>query len=132
MYMLIVYIIHVEYINIMMSHHLWLDDECNFIDATTVFLVIDVHCNLFIITNYCHKYTFKKSVHFIIWGFYHQLLCYHWHNKTPNILLLMDLFFWICNFSWLDFILSFSFLNFGSFCLLTWDFWFFFSLVRFS
>jgi hypothetical protein len=52
--MLTVHIIHVQYVNIMTSHHLLLDDECNFINATNIFLVIDVHCNLFIIANYRH------------------------------------------------------------------------------
>jgi hypothetical protein len=46
LYMLIVYIIHVECVVIMVSHHLQLNVGCNFIYATNKFLIMNVHCNL--------------------------------------------------------------------------------------
>jgi hypothetical protein len=54
-YMLTVYIIHVECDDIMWNHHLWLDVACNFIYATNEILIIHVGCNLFSIANYSHK-----------------------------------------------------------------------------
>jgi hypothetical protein len=46
-YMLIVYIIHVECDDIMLSHHLQLNVVCDFIYATNEILVVYVGCNLF-------------------------------------------------------------------------------------
>jgi hypothetical protein len=56
-YMLTIYIIHVECVNVMANHHLWLDVGCDFIYAINEILIIYVDCNLFIITNYSHKLT---------------------------------------------------------------------------
>jgi hypothetical protein len=53
-YMLIVYIIHVECDDIMLSHHLWLNVECDFNYVTNEILV-QVGCNLFLVVNYNHK-----------------------------------------------------------------------------
>ncbi len=55
MYMLTVYIIYVEYFNIMVNHHLRLNVGCDFTYATNRFLVVNVHCNLFIVANYNRK-----------------------------------------------------------------------------
>jgi hypothetical protein len=54
-YMLTVYIIHVECDDNMLSHHLWLDVECNFTYATNRILVVHVGYNLFLIVNYNYK-----------------------------------------------------------------------------
>jgi len=39
-YMLIVYIIHVECDDIMLNHHLWLHVACNFTYATNEILIV--------------------------------------------------------------------------------------------
>jgi hypothetical protein len=54
-YMLIIYIIHVECDEIMLSHHLRFDVARDFIYATNIILVIHVDCNLFLVTNYSCK-----------------------------------------------------------------------------
>jgi hypothetical protein len=54
-YMLTIYIIHVECDNIMLSHHLWLDVAYNFIYATNRILVVYVDCNLCLVANYSRK-----------------------------------------------------------------------------
>jgi hypothetical protein len=56
--MLIIYIIHVKYLDIIMNFYLWLEVESNFIYATNKFLIVNVRCNLFIVANYNHKLTF--------------------------------------------------------------------------
>jgi len=50
-YMLIVYIIHVERDDIMLNHHLELDVICDFTYATNGILVVHVGCNLFLVAN---------------------------------------------------------------------------------
>ncbi len=50
-YMLIIYIIHVECDDIMLSHHLQLDVACHFTYATNGILFVHVGCNLFSIVN---------------------------------------------------------------------------------
>jgi hypothetical protein len=52
LYMLTIYIIHVECDDIMFNRHLWWDAACNFIYATSGILAICVGCNLFFVTNY--------------------------------------------------------------------------------
>jgi len=54
-YILTIYIIHVECVDIMMNHHLQLDVKYNFTYATNGFLITCVDCNLFMITNYSRK-----------------------------------------------------------------------------
>jgi hypothetical protein len=54
-YMLTIYIIHVECNDIMLNHHLQLDVACNFTYATNGILVVHVGCNLFLIANYNPK-----------------------------------------------------------------------------
>jgi hypothetical protein len=54
-YMLTIYIIHVECDDFMLNHHLQLDVACDFIYATNGILVICVGCNLFLVANYNHK-----------------------------------------------------------------------------
>jgi hypothetical protein len=54
-YMLTIYIIHVECDDIMLSHNLQLDVARNFIYATNGILVVHVGCNLFLIINYSRK-----------------------------------------------------------------------------
>jgi hypothetical protein len=49
-YMLIVYIIHMECYDIMLSRDLWLDVACNFTYATH-----GINYNLFLIKNYSRK-----------------------------------------------------------------------------
>jgi hypothetical protein len=63
MYMLTVYIIHVECDDIMLSHHLQLDVAYNFIYATNGILVVYVDCNLCLVTNYSHKLRFLFKWH---------------------------------------------------------------------
>jgi hypothetical protein len=46
MYMLTVYFIHGKCADIMLSHHLWLKVQCDFIYATKV------DCNYFLVTNW--------------------------------------------------------------------------------
>jgi hypothetical protein len=46
MYMLIVYVIHLERDDIMLSHHLELDVMCDFTCATNGILVVHVGCKL--------------------------------------------------------------------------------------
>jgi hypothetical protein len=56
-YMLNLYIIHVKCV-IVLNHHLQLDMHViSLIYVTTRFLVIDFHCNLFMIENYNCKLT---------------------------------------------------------------------------
>jgi hypothetical protein len=57
MYMLIVYIIHGPFGDVMLSYGLWLDVGCNFIYATKAILVINVDCNCLIVTNWNWKLT---------------------------------------------------------------------------
>jgi hypothetical protein len=45
-YMLIVYIIHVECDDMMLNHHLWLDVAYDFTYATNEIFVIHVSCSL--------------------------------------------------------------------------------------
>jgi hypothetical protein len=54
-YMLIVYIIHVECDDIMLSHHLQLYLACDFTYAINRILVVHVSCNLFLVVNYNYK-----------------------------------------------------------------------------
>jgi hypothetical protein len=54
-YVLIIYIIHVRYVDIVMNYYLRLDVGCDFIYAINKFLVIYVYCNLFIDAIYSHK-----------------------------------------------------------------------------
>jgi hypothetical protein len=49
--MLTIYIIHMEYVNIMVSHHFLLNVECDFTYAITRLLVACVNYNYFIVTN---------------------------------------------------------------------------------
>ncbi len=51
LYMLTIYIIHIESANIMVSHHLLLNIQCDFIYATIGVLVACANYNLF----YSHK-----------------------------------------------------------------------------
>jgi hypothetical protein len=53
--MLTIYIIHGECDDIMLSHHLQLDVECNFSYVTNNIFVVHVGSNLFLVTNYNHK-----------------------------------------------------------------------------
>ncbi len=53
LYMMTIYIIHMEYANIMESHHLLLNIECDFTYATTGVLITYANYNLF----YSHKLT---------------------------------------------------------------------------
>jgi hypothetical protein len=70
-YMLSVYIIHVERDDIILSHHMWLYVACDFIYVGNKILVVHVGCNLclvaftianwiivsqFIMQNYCMHY----------------------------------------------------------------------------
>jgi hypothetical protein len=59
-YMLIIYIIHVESDDIMLSHHLWLDVACDFTYATNGILVIHVNCNLILIANW--DFSFSRKI----------------------------------------------------------------------
>jgi hypothetical protein len=54
-YMLTIYIIHVECDDIMLSHHLRLNVAYNFIYATNEILVVYVDCNLCFVANYNRK-----------------------------------------------------------------------------
>jgi hypothetical protein len=58
MYMLIVYIIHGPFGDVMLSHDLWFDVGCNFTYAIKIILVINVNCNCLIVTNWNCKLTF--------------------------------------------------------------------------
>jgi hypothetical protein len=51
-YMLIIYIIHVECDDIMLNHHLRLDVACDFTYATDGILIVHVSCNLVLVANY--------------------------------------------------------------------------------
>ncbi len=50
--------INVEFDDIMFSHHLQLDVECNFTYVTNRILIIHVDCNLFLVANNNHKLRF--------------------------------------------------------------------------
>jgi hypothetical protein len=54
-YMLTIYIIHVECDDIILNHHLQLNVACNFAYATNEFFVVHVGYNLFLVANYNHK-----------------------------------------------------------------------------
>ncbi len=54
-YMLTVYIIHVECDDIMLNHHLLVDVAYNLTYATNGILVVRVGCNLILIANYTCK-----------------------------------------------------------------------------
>jgi len=51
MYMLTIYIIHVPFCDIMLSHDLQLNLGCKFTYATKAILVVNVGCNCFIVAN---------------------------------------------------------------------------------
>jgi hypothetical protein len=55
LYMLRMYIIHVECYNIMVSHHLWLDVAWDLNCIINDFFVLHVGCNLVLVVNYNHK-----------------------------------------------------------------------------
>ncbi len=57
-YMLTVYIIHVECDDIMLRHHLQLYVACNFTYTTNGILVIHVGFYLFLVGNYSYKLRF--------------------------------------------------------------------------
>jgi hypothetical protein len=57
MYTLTIYIIDAPFVNIMLSHDLQPNIRCNFTYATKTILVVNVHCNCFIDTNWSHKLT---------------------------------------------------------------------------
>jgi len=65
LYMLTIYIIHVECDDIMFNRHLWWDAACNFIYATSGILAICVGCNLFFVTNY----NCKLKLFFLVWAY---------------------------------------------------------------
>jgi len=50
-YMLSIYIIYMECDDIMLNHHLQLDDVCDFTCAINENLVVHIGCILFLITN---------------------------------------------------------------------------------
>jgi hypothetical protein len=54
-YMLTIYIIHVECDDIILNHHLQLNAACNFIYATNGILIVHFGCILFLVANYNHK-----------------------------------------------------------------------------
>jgi len=58
MYMLIVYIIHGPFGDVMLNHDLWLDVRCNFTYAIKGILVINVDFNRLIVTNWSCKLKF--------------------------------------------------------------------------
>jgi hypothetical protein len=58
MYTLTVYIIHGPFGDIMPSQDLQPNIGCNFTYATKTILVVNVHCDCFIDTNWSHKLTF--------------------------------------------------------------------------
>jgi len=58
MYMLIVYIIHGPFVDVMLSHDLWLDVGCDFTYVIKTILVVNVGCIYFIVANWNHKLTF--------------------------------------------------------------------------
>jgi len=63
-YMLTVYIIHVECDNIRLSHHMWLYVACDFIYVANKILVVHVVCNLFLVANYSHKLDYYKPIYY--------------------------------------------------------------------
>jgi hypothetical protein len=58
MYILLIYIIHGPFGDVMLSHDLWLNVGCNFTFATKTILIVNVGCNYFIVTNSSRKLTF--------------------------------------------------------------------------
>ncbi len=62
-YMLTIYIIHVECGDIMLNHHLQLNVACDFIYATNGILILHLGCNLFFVANYNHK----LRLVFLVW-----------------------------------------------------------------
>jgi hypothetical protein len=66
MYIFIVYIMHGPFGDIMLSHDLWLDVECNFICAIKSILIMNVGYNYFIATNWNHKLTFFFYAYVVI------------------------------------------------------------------
>ncbi len=57
-------IMHGPFGDIMLSHDLWLDVGCDFTYAIKVFLIVNVGCNCFIVTNW----HFSFNVVFICFG----------------------------------------------------------------
>jgi hypothetical protein len=57
LYMLTIYMIHVDCIDIMANHHLRLNIRYDFIYEINKFLVTFVDCNFFIFANYSCKLT---------------------------------------------------------------------------
>jgi hypothetical protein len=59
-YMLTIYIIHVECDDSMLSHHMWLYATYNFIYVANKILVVHFVCNLFLVASYNHKLDYCK------------------------------------------------------------------------
>jgi hypothetical protein len=55
LYMFIIYIIHVECDDIILSHHLQLHVACNFTYVINGILVVHVGCNFFLVAKYSTK-----------------------------------------------------------------------------
>jgi hypothetical protein len=51
LYMLTIYIIHEEYVEVMVGHHLQLNIKSDFTYTTIEFFIANVDDNLFIVTN---------------------------------------------------------------------------------
>jgi hypothetical protein len=73
-YMLTVYIIHVECDDIMLNHHLLVDVAYNLTCATNGILVVHFGCNLILIANYSRKlrlssndYIYDDYIHSLIY-----------------------------------------------------------------
>ncbi len=70
-YMLTIYIIHVEHDDIMLSHHLELDVVCDFTYATNGILVVHVGCNFIFNCKFFKNYseitkTMKFAISFVV------------------------------------------------------------------
>jgi hypothetical protein len=58
MHMLIIYIIHGLFGDVMLSHDLWPNVGCDFTYVIKTILVVNVSCNYFIVANWSHNLTF--------------------------------------------------------------------------
>jgi len=86
MYMLIVYIIHGPFGDIMLSHDFQLNVRCNFHLCNYVILVVNVGCNYFIIANWSDNLTiFLQHITKIYWGYllYNHVIELFFVNINP-------------------------------------------------
>lgn len=96
LYMLTIYIIHVECVDITMNHHLQLNVACNFMYSTNGFLIKCIDYKKIIIINYNYKLTFSLLVLVTSQNWQNKILweVHCWYVKQTNHRIMVMPFKW--------------------------------------